>query len=100
MHVLFHRSGTSRSVELIANLRMEPDGVEFPHLCDVKLRNSSGDDSNCVREVRGYVSTGTPNMVRLSLSFTDHTGRCRNSSVNFLTTSSSHIRANLFFTNT
>jgi len=82
MHVLFHRSGTNRSVELIANLRMEPDGVEFPHFYDVKLRNSSGDDSNCVREVRGYVSTGTPNMVGLSLSFTDHTGRCRNSSLN------------------
>jgi len=100
MHVLFHRSGTNRSVELIANLRMEPDGVDFPHFYDVKLRSSNGDDSDYVREVRGYVSTGTPNMVDLSRRFTDHTRRCRNSSLNYLTTSSSLIRPNLFFTNT
>jgi len=79
--VLFLRNGTNRSVELIANLRMESDGVEFPHFYGVKLRSSSGDDSDYVREVRGYVSTGTPNMVGLSRSFTDHTGRCRNSSL-------------------
>jgi hypothetical protein len=94
--VLFHRNGTNQSVELIANLRVEPDGVELPHFYDVKQRSSSGDDSDYAREVRGYVSTGTPNMVGLSRSFTDHTGRCRNSSLNYLTTSSSHIRPNLF----
>jgi hypothetical protein len=100
MHVLFHRSGTNRRVELIANLRMEPDGLEFPHFCDVKLRCSSGDDSDYVREVRGDISTGTPNTVGLSRSFTDHTGRCRNGSLNYLTTSSSHVHPNLFFANT
>jgi len=97
--VLLYRNGTNRSVELIANLRMEPDGVEFPHFYDAKIRSSSGDDSDYVREVRGYISSGTPNVVGVSRSFTDHTGRCQNSSLNYLTTSSSHIRPNLFFTN-
>jgi len=55
--------------------------MEFPHFYDVKLRSSSGDDSDHVREGRGYVSTGIPNMVGLSRSFTDHTGRCRSSSL-------------------